>query len=967
MRRPRSLAVGVSRLIVFLLALSACGDDNEKQQAPVPTATSTQAVASPTPPASSTATTPPTATTPTTAPTATATPGDPILGLPAGTTIALSGLPAGTVHAVTDSLGVVHIYAPNRRAVLFVQGYETAKARFWQMDAFRRVAEGRLSELFGRLTLGMDVEMRVVFTTRDGRRIEEALWERLQDERPDLAADAEAYADGINAWLADLRAGRNGATLPPEYQLVGLGPQSLDDWRPQDTLAIGRLQAYSLSATLGEEIAAAERVAALPEALLRDVFRSAPAAPATVLPPAGGGSAGGSGVAAEPSSLSPLETLRALRTMFEENAVHNPLAGSSDETGSNNWIIAPELSASGHAMLANDPHLQLFNPPIWHMVQLDAGEGFRASGVNFPGLPGVILGHNDHGAWGATVAVFDVTDIYVETVTTPPDYPASPRTVLFNGEQVPVLRIEEVIRLNDGSSVPLPIEIVPHHGPMLPDPDLDDDVVGLAATNMTVRWTGHEVTLDSIFLTGINQARNVEEFKEALRSFAVGAQNWVWADVNGDIAYFPYVLVPQRPAGTVPYLPMPGTGEAEWLTDANGNVEWLPEEKFPQATNPPDGFLATANNDQIGNTLDNDPLNDDVYLTFTADLGFRAERIQDLLSNRAGVRPPGAKITLEDMAAYQYDNVSLEASRLVPFLLDAAEARPDLVSPLMADALGRLRAWGEGSPAWNMASGVDPADERADVPPRSEPVTDAERAEAAAASIYAAWSGRLSRAVFADDFEGTSIGTPGGADATKALLHILENIDRTDPGFIVHTRGPNGESTLWDDKRTPEIETRDEVLLGALADGLRFLTENFHASAGLWGNIHRVRFQHFFGQAGIRTFDLGDFPAPGGRFTVNPAGFSLNSDSFVFSGGPSMRFVVDLDPAGIRALNILPGGNNGNPGGLGAEFYNRIQPEIHYGDHAPRWINGETFESRITRQEVADDAEAVIVYTGLGG
>jgi penicillin amidase len=283
----------------------------------------------------------------------------------------------------------------------------------------------------------------------------------------------------------------------------------------------------------------------------------------------------------------------------------------------------------------------------------------------------------------------------------------------------------------------------------------------------------------------------------------------------------------------------------------------------------------------------------------------------------------------------------------------------------MADALARLRSWGEdeeGSPAWSMAAGVDPADERSDVPPRPEPVADEERADAVAASVYAAWSGRLSRAVFADDFEGTGIGVPGGADATKALLHILEDVERTDPGFVVHTRGPNGESTLWDDRRTPEIETRDEILLGALADALEFLMESFEASAGLWGNIHRVRFQHFFGQAGIRTFDLGDFPAPGGRFTVNPAGFSFNSDSFVFSSGPSMRFVVELDPAGIRAMNILPGGNNGNPGGVGEAFYNLIQPDIHYGDHAPGWINGHTFDSRITREAVAADAEQNIVY-----
>ena len=648
-----------------------------------------------------TATAPPTTETPTSTPTSS--PTNPVLNRTPDSVVNVDVPGGGTAYIAIDSLGMPHIYGPDLNSVVYVQGYETAKDRFWQMDAFRRAAEGRLSELFGAITFSMDLEMRTVFTTHDGRRIEEALWQRLQNDEPGLAATAQAYANGINAWLADLRAGRNGAVLPPEYSAVDVTANQLVPWRPQDTLAIGRLQAYTLSETLGEELFAAEVAASLPEALRLDVFRSAPATNAITLP---GGSSAGVARAASTHATQPAQPpaalLHSIREMLEANSQFNPFAADKSARGSNNWIVSPEMSESGFAMLANDPHLPLFNPSIWHMVQLDAGPTMRTTGVNFPGLPGVILGHNDFGAWGATVAVFDVTDVYVEQVTTPSDYPNSPRTVLFNGQQVPVQRIVEQFAMPSGT-VSAVIEIVPHHGPMVPDPNPNDDVVGLAATNMTVRWTGQEVSLDSRFLTQLNQARNVEEFKSAVRNFAVGAQNWVWADVNGDIAYFPYVLVPQRPAGTIPYLPMDGTGSAEWLQDDQGNVQWLPEDRFPQATNPPQGYLATSNNDQIGNTLDNDPLNDDVYFTFSADLGFRQQRILDLLSNGAGTRPPNGKISAANMSAYQYDTVSLEASRLVPFLFAAADARPDLVSVEMQDALDRLRAWGtakDGSPAW---------------------------------------------------------------------------------------------------------------------------------------------------------------------------------------------------------------------------------------------------------------------------
>lgn len=896
---------------------------------------------------------------------------NPVLDLPVDETIALPNLPATTDVAI-DSLGMLHVYAPDTRSALFVQGYETAKARFWQLDAFRRVAQGRLTRLFGAITLAMDVEMRTAFTTRDGRRLPDVLWEDLQRSDARAAAQAEAYAAGINAWIADARAGRNGAVLPPEYTATGLDVSVLEDWHPRDTLAIGRLQAFFLSSTLAEEIGFAEIHAALPEALRRDVYRSAPAAPATVLPVDGARDVASVAAVSERSAAAapPLETLRAVRAMLERLNAASPI-GHGAGVGSNNWIVSRELSTTGFPMLANDPHLQLFNPPIWHMVQLDAADDpidpTRVTGVQFPGLPGIILGHNDYGAWGGTVAVFDVTDVYVEQITTPPDYPNSPRTVLFNGRQVPVLRLEEEFDMGDGTVTTQVIEVVPHHGPMVPDPNLDDDVVGIAATGMSFRWTGHEITQDQRFLNGLNRARDVEEFKDAIRFFGVGAQNWVWADIHGDIAYFPYVLVPQRPAGTVPWLPLRGTGEDEWLQDDAGNVLWLPEAKFPQAVNPPLGYLATANNDQLGNTLDNDPLNDETYFNFTADLGFRQQRILDLLSNRANVRSE-AKMSVADLVAYQNDTVSLEAARLVPFLFAAAENRPELVDAKMRDAITRLRAWGEakaGSPAWIMASGVDPADVRDDVPPRPVPVSDEERADAVGAAIFAGWSTRLSRTVFADDFVGTGIGAPGGDDATKALLHILEDVDATDPNFVVHTKGAHGESTLWDDQLTPAVETRDEILLGALRDGIVFLEQalsSTNPADWLWGHIHQARFQHFFGQAGIPIYDLGNFPAPGGRFTVNPAHYSLNSDAFVFSGGPSKRFVAVLDPSGIRSYSILPGGNHGDPGAGDPATYNTINPAIHYGDHIPGWLNGDRFEYRVTRAAVAADTERHIRY-----
>ncbi|HUI27619.1 MAG TPA: penicillin acylase family protein, partial [Candidatus Kryptonia bacterium] len=462
--RTQSMQAVASLMVVLALSATMIGCDDSDNTAPAATATATGLPPTVTPVPSPTPTT------------------NPILSLPLDETIHLPGL-GGATDVVVDELGIPHIFGPDLNSVLFVQGYLTAASRFWSMDAFRRVAEGRLSELFGNITIPTDVAMRTEFTTRDGRRLEEALWQYAQQVDSDLAVSGQAYADGVNAWLADLRAGRNGATLPPEYQLflINLGPNDLAEWRPQDTIAIGRLQAWSLSETLDDDIAAALRATQLPEALRLDLFRSAPATSATTLPVAqtGGGSAS---VATVPPAFPPAQVLRDVSALLNRVAAASPFGRKETGVGSNNWIVSPQMSANGLAMLANDPHLQLFNPPIWFMQQLDSGgaDGGRVNGVNFPGLPGVILGHTDSGAWGATVAEFDVTDVYVETVTTPPDYPASPRTVLYKGQQVPVLRIVEQFNQKGGDPLFYPIEIVPHHGPMVPDPNLDDAVDGLA-------------------------------------------------------------------------------------------------------------------------------------------------------------------------------------------------------------------------------------------------------------------------------------------------------------------------------------------------------------------------------------------------------------------------------------------------------------------------------------------------------
>jgi len=240
-------------------------------------------------------------------------------------------------------------------------------------------------------------------------------------------------------------------------------------------------------------------------------------------------------------------------------------------------------------------------------------------------------------------------------------------------------------------------------------------------------------------------------------------------------------------------------------------------------------------------------------------------------------------------------------------------------------------------------------------------VTDEEREDAVASSLYHAWVKQIWEVLPPPEWPQMWPILPW-----RLLLHLLEDIDRTDPAFKVWTKGPNGDSTMWDDPATTEVvETRTEVLLGALGRAIALLEQKVGSadmSTWLWGKLHQVTLKHGLG------LNLGPFPVPGGFWTVNNAAAlpweGGGAGDFTVSLGVIQRFVVLLDPTGIRSANLLLGGQNGDPGS--AEAYSTINPVTHYGDMIPQWINGETFEMRISREAVAADNQRYVKYVPAG-
>ena len=892
----------------------------------------------------------------------------------------------GRVEVIRDEWGVPHIYGidGNPGDAMFVQGYVTASDRLWEMDLIRKFAEGKLTELLGLLmpfVLAQDVYSRTIFTTPRGNRIEDELADHLRDKAPEIYAMLVRYSDGVNAFLEDLKAGRNGAELPSEFRWLLFKPASIAPWRPQDSLAIGRYQQWDLSESMGSDLRNLEKSTALLEAEAEgripagtylDTIRSVPIEPTYVLPgyyeraaAKGGPGSDGAGSGSGPAGRELLQGIDRERLGRMAEA-YEKIAGRRMEKGSNNWVLSGAKTRSGYPLIADDPHLALYCPPIFYELHMDdktfLGGNVSFGGVNFPGLPGAIIGHSDRVGWAVTYVGYDVLDIYVEDVATPPDFPASPRTVRFRGEDVEVVTImEDFCIRGEADPIRLPIEIVPHHGPQLPDPDPLDDVTGLPSVeNMTMRWTGAEPTLEMITVDKLSTLQDMDDFFDALSTFDVGAQNFMAASVDGEIGFYPHAKVPLRDpraltADMPPWMPLPGTGACEWLTNASGAVRFIPDGELPQARNPGSGVIVTANNDQVGVTADNDPLDDAHYLYRQAAMGTRAGRITELVDEAVA----SGGMSFEEMKAIQQDTVSLTARRLVPVLQNALD---DVLTggggsdPRLAEVRVRLADWGLAHP-----TGTDVAGFRAS-PPTAEEID-----ESVGATLFNAWLVRFIHGIFDDEYAEAGLSSLYIADAIRAVVHLLEDADKPGPDFKVNTLDPAiGESRLFDDVTTPTIETATDIMIAAMIDTLDFLEAALGTptmGAWKWGLLHRTYYYHtLFDQAGLPLFNLPStpladgctaYPAPGGYGTPNPGSYwGRDEEDFYFFSGPVVRFVIRMEPDNVTMESVLPGGQRGVYRVPAA-----IDPDDHFGDQTGLWLTGGYKPFHFYLDDVVENAE----------
>ena len=852
--------------------------------------------------------------------------------------VASQGL-SSPVDVVRDEHGVPHVYARTVKDLAYAHGYVMAADRIQQMDLFRHFAAGTVSELYGALDQDLidgDLEMRM----HRMRPVAQEAWDELSASTDpadiEIADFLVRFADGVNAFIADLAAGKR--SLDPAV-LVWFDPDRVTPWSPVDSLEIGRLQAWSLSfndAELDETDALQAATEHFddsldPQRLARagayfDLFPFKPMDPtATIDELPGTSAAAPPSVVVRPSV--PRSLLAAARNALRPKQLAN-VTLRDHRNGSNNWVVGPER-AGGATIMSNDPHLSLASPSIFYAVHLTVVDELDVAGITFPGIPGVILGHNEHVAWGATTANHDVTDYYLETIV--PCSAGGGDCVMFEGGEVAIESWTEEIGIGalgtSTDTLVVTYERVPHHGPIVPN-IVNHDLAPRAGNQaISVRYTGHLVTHELRAIYGVWRATDVTEAVAAYDDFGFGAQNWVFADDQGNIGWTTHSLVPLRsddcytfdaetnPGGTAPWWVLPGDGTCEW-------EGWMDSAHIPGAVNPPSGFLATANGDPVGAIADGNPLDvprsTDGHLLYVGARdyaeGWRVGRITRRIE---ALDAASEAATAENMASIQADTYSNFGSAMTPHVIAAVDAleaelatpgtRPDLqawAAALSSGEITSLRAAKDALAAWSFQTPAaligSPSDTEID--------------DSSATVLFNVWAVFFMADVFGD--EAALIGV--GPARPGAAFSLFERADELRTGLSVDT----GEPLLCVDLDTPAlIESCTLMVLVALDTAMSWARGPFgfddaDMRAWRWGQLHRVTLETLIAADELNVPPPNDpnpilragYPRPGDGFSVDASSPGYGDLEFSYDHGPAMRHVTVFDGNGPETRLALPGG-----------------------------------------------------------
>ncbi|MDX1569077.1 MAG: penicillin acylase family protein [Xanthomonadales bacterium] len=868
----------------------------------------------------------------------------------------------GPVTVFTPATSIPSVVATNELDAAFMQGYLHARDRFFQMDFNRRAASGTLAELVGSAALSSDIQLRTLGIRRSA-------WESYAASSSSTRAVLQAYANGVNAWLSS-------NPLPPEYGALELS--AADPWNPVDSIAIGNVAQFQLSADLEEvdftvnigtyqgvgEVVGFDGTALFFE----DTHRPAPPDDRVTLP----GfiqSIGGLGKA-EAKSLSAnfprlddsrIELARNLSEQYHSNPILGPLMRKERDVGSNWWLLSGDVTDTGFPIIANDPHLSLDTPSFWYTMHLNVsneeqGTVLNTAGTSIAGIPSIVLGCNDTVCWGWTVNPIDEMDFFFEDLRF--NNLGLPTHTVHNGEAEPMILIyqsyfvnqfdgefDNLTRANvgiDGGAITF---VVPRrsNGPIV-------DLVG--SQGISLQYTGWGATLGAEFIIEQTKAVDVPDYQEISSKFDFGSQNMAIADVFGNIGYVTPAEIPVRtdlqtlnqPDGGIPPMFIrDGTGALmhDWLPVQNPQpnqstpFEILPANETANALNPDRGYIANANNDPVGVSLDNNTLNQVrpggglYYISQGYYSSYRMGRIDRELQDAIAQGP----VSVDQVKALQANNQMLDAELVLPHLLNAfdrataSDAWPGIAQfaadPRVQTSMGLFATWDFSTPT-GIPEGYDPGENPFGLSPPSQTEID----NSVAATVFSTWRGQVIRNTIDATLSAIGLGDnlPPSTQAYNALKHHLDNF-ATNQGV-----GASGINFFTNPEAPSAEDARDFVLLASLVAALDMLASDEFAPAFgnstdvmdyRWGKLHRIVFDHPLndvfslpnGLYGLSTVaGLEGVARHGGYQVVDASNHSARADGlndFMFGSGASRRFVGSMDPNGTVYEMVIAGGQSG--------------------------------------------------------
>ncbi len=688
--------------------------------------------------------------------------------------IALTGL-SGPVTVVVDDRGVPHLYGATELDVYRVMGYLVARDRLFQLEIQTRAGEGTLTGLVGPRALEADRAVRELGMAWGAERKFAAL------DTSNLGYRAiVAYADGVNQYLDAM----GPDDLPLEYHLLGRRPRRFE---PVHSAYLFARMGYTLASQDPAPVrllvqslvgvAAAEALVPLNNPIqepIQPTGRVGPRYGYTRLPPPG-----------TPDSAAAV--LAAVRPQFAPDGS----MADGGAVGSNNWAVAPARTLGGHAILAGDPHLELTLPSIWYEAHLVVPGQLDAAGVSLPGAPGIVIGFNRHLAWTFTNTGGDVLDIYRETV----DRPEAPGQYRLDGGWQPLRLREEVYRDPNGSVIAVDTIRFTHRGP----------VVRRGDTWFSARWTVNERSAEIDLSLRAAKTETASEWLAVMSEYVAPTQNGLVADQQGTIAI--------RSSGVYPVRPGDGRGDLirDGSTAASDWTGILPVDRYPQAINPAQGFLVSANQQPV------DPLDNPSYLGADWISPWRALRINALVRAEPAMTP-------DRMRQIQTDPGSARADAFVPYFLSAVgSAGPADSTARQAAAL--LAAWDRHYTPDNRM-----------------------------AVLFEMAMDELSLRTW-DELTRSGESRPAWTPQGSTLIELLAD----------------STSSWWDDRRTADqVETRDAILRASLAaafDDARARHGAPGSDGWAWGRVTTANINHLLRLPALSALKV---PVNGGPSTIAP-------------------------------------------------------------------------------------------------